>query len=53
MKYLNKSFVVNTGNNKNDCKCFNGEKCKNYLIKCKECFKIQGKFINFKEKQNV
>lgn len=50
MKYLDKKFSVNMGNNSDICKCFNGEKCQNYEIKCNVCERIQGKYTEFKEK---
>ncbi len=48
MEYLKPSFSTMTGSNDDPCKCFKGEKCENYHIKCKDCVRIQGKYTEWK-----
>jgi len=43
-----KRFTVLPGKNQNQ-RCFNGD-CINEKIKCSDCFKIKGKWINYIKK---
>ena len=44
-------LLYSTGKGQDDCKCFKGEQCANYKIKCKDCYRIQGRYTEWKSQQ--